>query len=91
MEKDLIDIIAFLDERDFRHMITFKYQPWFGLAFAYHKEGIIGNVEYSKIREPMSDSDRDWEIYDERLEEFKDMAFVDLSPKIKEYLNNLNK
>lgn len=85
----IIDMIAVGDKRGYRHMIKIEYQPWFGLAFAYHEDRIIKDWQSSRIHEPMSDSDREWERYEDSLAEFKEMAVSDLTPDIQEYLNSL--
>lgn len=85
MDKEQVSIRC---DKGFVYEVELRYQPYFGLVFAYYREQIIANVEYWRITQPMSDNDQEWERYEESLLEFSDMAKTDLLPKCKEYFNN---
>jgi hypothetical protein len=76
------------DKKGFVPEIEIKYKPNLGFAIAYHKGTIIASVELGKIREPMSDDEREWEMYEERLSEWVDEIKTNLIPMCVKYFNN---
>ncbi len=85
MEKEIIKVT---DKWGFIYEVAIEYKPHLGFATALSdRDAIIGQVEYGKLHEPMTDSDAEWESYEERLEDWKCDAKIDLTPKCEEYFN----
>lgn len=87
IEKENIKIV---DSKGFHYEVEYRYQPHFGLVFAYYRDRIIGNVEYGRIMQPMGDNDAEWECYEEMFCEFQDMAKTDLYPKCQHYFDTID-
>jgi len=79
--------IKVTDSRGFHYDVEIRYEPHFGLAFAYFNESIIADVQYGRITQPISDDDSEWDRYQESCVEFSQMVKSDLCPKCKNYFD----
>lgn len=80
-------IINVADDRDFRYEVEIKHTPHHGFSTAYYNGTIVAQREYNKMHQPLSDNDADWEMYQERLDEWTDAAESDLTGMCKGYFN----
>ena len=81
------EVIKVTDKSGFIYGVQVEYSPHLGFATALYKDRIIDQVGYVRLTEPASDSDKEWEEYEERLERWKCDAKIDLVPKCEEYFN----
>ncbi len=84
IEKETIKIT---DSKGFHYEVEVRYQPYFGLAVAYYMGDIILQVEHWKLHQPSGDNDAEWESYEEKFNEWSDMAKTDLYPACKAYFD----
>jgi hypothetical protein len=78
------------DKHGFHYEVILDHKPHFGFSTAFYKGRIIEQVELNKLMEPSSDSDIEWEIYEERFSEWTDDIKVNMIPACTEYFNNKN-
>jgi hypothetical protein len=62
----------------FKYEVTLEHKPHHGFSTALHNGSIIGQVELGRIIEPISDNDREWELYEERYSEWTDEIKVNM-------------
>lgn len=82
------ETLTLYDKRGFRHTVRIGYKPYFGFSTVYHDGGgIIGQVELNKIHQPTSDSDLEWEQYEERFNDWVCEMKVNIIPMCQEFFN----
>lgn len=81
------EIIKITDKYEFVHHVHVNHSPAVGISIAYYDSNLIASVEYSKLHEPTTDNDKEWEMYVEHLEAWKETALTDLISKCEEYFN----
>lgn len=79
--------IKVYDNRQFVYEVTLEYKPHFGFSTAFYDGQIIADVELYRITQPMSDDDREWEMYEERFAEWTDEIKVNIIPKCENHFN----
>lgn len=83
------EVLCVTDKNGFGHGIELKHFPQHGFSTAYHNGSIIAQVELGgRMHEPMGDDDKEWEVYDERLEDWKCEIRTNIISKCKEHFNN---
>lgn len=80
--------IEIQDKHGFIYHVTLDHSPQLGFSTAYHNDRIIAQREYGKIHEPLGDSDREWEMYEQLFGEWSDAAEHDLTYMCKLYFDN---
>jgi hypothetical protein len=58
-------------KKGFIREVNIEHSPHHGFSTAYYKGSIIAQAELGKIREPIGDDDREWEMYEERFDEWR--------------------
>ena len=81
------EVINITDKYGFLYHVHISCQPHLGLCTAYYDGVVIATVEYAKHREPMTDDDKEWEMYEEQLQDWIQTALTDITPKCEEYFN----
>lgn len=76
------------DQRGFYWDVHIKHSPQFGFSTAYYRDRIIGQCELGRILQPMSDDDREWEMYEERFSEWRDEIIMNLKLRCETYFNS---
>jgi len=84
MEKEIIKVT---DRYGFIYGVVIKYYSHLGFSIALYEDKIIGCVEYGRIYKPLSDVDKEWEEYEEKLEGWKCDVKINIIPKCEEYFN----
>jgi len=79
--------IKVVDDLGFHYEVIVKHDPQFGISIAYYNDDPIARREYGTMREPMGDDDREWEMYEERFDEWASDAITDLEPECKAHFN----
>ena len=67
--------------------VNIAFNPAIGVSTALLDGKIIEQVFTSILDEPNTDNDKDWEIYDDRLSDWKEYAILKMKPRILEVLN----
>lgn len=95
--------ITVSDSRGFQHEVTLRYYPHLGSVFILYGEKIIGSIDKERIFAPdnnwlfntdddwlfpSGDDDREWEIYEELLEDWKNSAITDALPFCVQYFDS---
>jgi len=78
------------DKHGFIYEVVIKHFPQIGISTAYYNDDIIAQREYGRMLPPIGDDDREWEMFDERMEEWSADAITDLEPECKSYFNRRN-
>lgn len=73
----------------FHYDINIEFYPEHGFTHAIYMGTIIDTCELNKIREPVTDDDFLWELYEERLSEWKDEMLSNLKIACKRFVDNL--
>lgn len=83
------ELVKVNDQHGFHYEVLVRHSPHLGFSTAYYNGRIIGQVELGRILEPIGDDDREWEMYHERLAEWKDEIKVNLIPKLENHFNHV--
>lgn len=84
------DKVIIEDKRGFQYEVEVSHYPHHGFSSAKYRHAIIATRDYGKMHEPMSDNDHEWEMYEERLDEWAADAITDLTPMCQEHFNLKN-
>ena len=85
----MTDTVKIEDKHGFIHDVKFFHATELGFSIAYYNDTPIASRDYGKLFCPMGDDDREWEMYQEQLENWKADAETDLKPECLTYINNL--
>lgn len=85
----MADSIEIIEKHGFIHEIKFHHAPYSGYSIAYHDNMPIASRDYGKLYPPLSDDDREHEMHEENLENWKADAETDLRLECEIYINNL--
>lgn len=78
------------DRLDFHYEVELHHHPELGYSTAYHRGERIADTEAYKIHEPLTDDDREWEMYQDRFGEWRDQVLSRLKPYCVEHFNRLH-
>ncbi len=84
---EIKDEIQIIDSHGFRHLVVINHHPELGLSIAWHDRKRIASREYGRMMPPTSDTDKEWEEWEERFREFADGIISDLQLSCREYIN----
>ena len=86
--KRMTETLKVYDDHGFYYEVTLDHKPHYGFSNALYQDQIIGQVELGRMYAPyFGDDDREWEQYEERLEEWKDEIKVNMKPLCEKYFN----
>lgn len=75
------------DRMGFIHSVLLEHNPHHGFTTAYDGTRIIAQCELGRILEPMSDDDREWELYEELFGEWSDSIKHNITIECIEHFN----
>ncbi len=84
------EIIKITDKHGFVYEVELRYQPYYGLVFAYYDENVIADAQGYQLRQPLADDDAQWQRYEESFAEFRDQSKVDIYPMCKQYFDKIH-
>lgn len=76
------------DSCGFHYEVELVHQPHFGFSNALYQGGVIAQVQLGRITEPFSDSDREWEEYEQRFSEWTDEIKINITPQCVQYFDS---
>jgi hypothetical protein len=80
--------ITLTDDNGFYHRFEIEHKPLIGCSYVYSLkyEIPISHVEGFKLSPPLGDDDLEWEIYEEKKENWEADRMIDIEAFLKEYI-----
>jgi len=83
------ETITIESDRGFQYSVLIAHHPEHGFSLANYRGSIISDCQLGRIMEPMSDDDREWEMYEERFSEWRDEIVSNLKLSCKNHFNRI--
>jgi hypothetical protein len=85
------ELVKITDSHGFVYEVLVRHYPHRGISIACYKDMIICAVgnDCKKIFEPSGDNDKEWEIYEQLLENYKNSAIADIVPTCIQFFDDL--
>lgn len=88
MKADIVRSIKVHDKHNFYVEVTVNHYLSSGISMAIYEDSIIASFEYGKLSQPISDDDMEWEVYEQRCNEFADEVEANIYPTLVDYFNS---